>query len=682
MLTGTVTLANGTLVNALNLNVTAAPAIVGSALTGTETINAVGIVGGTTGYNLLNNGGTITITNGSISGVSGAEMRIVGGDATVNVGATITNTTGLSVDIQNRTGGTVTFSQAITDSGQGIRLDNNDGSTMTFSGGLALNTGANVAFRHANGGASIVSGSNNTITTTAAAAIELIGTSGEHQSGTHTWRSITAAGAAKGISVQWHDSPFTVTGTDGGDPGSLADAGTGGTISSMTNRGAEFVRVTGAVSLGGMTFTNTGTTNGVAPSTCGSPQTGQPQNCAAAIHLEHTGGGVTLTTITANGGNQIGINGTNVTNLVMTDIVVANFGNEVDEHGVQLHNLFGTGSLTNGNIHDNEGRQFYISNGSGTLTSFAISNSTLDGNTAGPNGLQGVQLETFNAGTSATVTTTGSTISDNFNTGWQAQANSGSTLTAHITGSDLTNNNAAVIIQASSGGTLNTNIENNDMLTGALSGSGAISVKTDGGSEMTASIRNNRIGNASVGSGAACGGGCNGIFVNPRQGGFMNLEIVGNIIEHVDSAAIFVQPGEQSGGVYAKADVVITGNLIRNPDGSFPLQAIAMIAGVSAETSGSSTCLAATIGGTVNPGAWPSTTANAMNRVEGNWDPTSGGGAGNEVFTWRRFTNTFHLPGLSGDPTAWVTTRNSFTSSDGTSVFSLGGSFTGLSSCQ
>jgi hypothetical protein len=71
-----------------------------------------------------------------------------------------------------------------------------------------------------------------------------------------------------------------------------------------------------------------------------------------------------------------------------------------------------------------------------------------------------------------------------------------------------------------------------------------------------------------------------------------------------------------------------------------------------------------------------------MNRIEGNWDPTAGGSAGNEVFLWRRFTNTFHLPGFSGDPTAWVTARNSFNSADGTSVFLFGGSFTAGATCQ
>ena len=42
----------------------------------------------------------------------------------------------------------------------------------------------------------------------------------------------------------------------------------------------------------------------------------------------------------ANSGNQIGINGSAVTNLVMTGVEVMNFGNGADEHGVQLHNLW------------------------------------------------------------------------------------------------------------------------------------------------------------------------------------------------------------------------------------------------------------------------------------------------------------------------------------------------------
>ena len=64
-------------------------------------------------------------------------------------------------------------------------------------------------------------------------------------------------------------------------------------------------------------------------------------------------------------------------------------------------------------------------------------------------------------GTSANVSATTSIFRDNYNTGWQAQANSNSTLTAHLTDTDLTNNNAAMIIAGTvvgSAGTLLTQL--------------------------------------------------------------------------------------------------------------------------------------------------------------------------------------------------------------------------------
>ncbi len=54
--------------------------------------------------------------------------------------ATISSNAGRSIDIQNRTGGTVTFNGAITDTGQGVFLNANTGSTINFTGGLSLST--------------------------------------------------------------------------------------------------------------------------------------------------------------------------------------------------------------------------------------------------------------------------------------------------------------------------------------------------------------------------------------------------------------------------------------------------------------------------------------------------------------------------------------------------------------
>jgi len=155
-LQGTVTLANGVLVSSLSVNGGAGAAFVGSGITGTATLNAVAITGGTTG------------------------VSINGGTGTLNIGATIAIAGGRSVDVQNRTGGTVNFLGAISDTGAGIQLIGNTGSAVAFTGGLALSTGANVAFT-ATGGGTITATQNapgivNTIVTTSGTALNVANT--------------------------------------------------------------------------------------------------------------------------------------------------------------------------------------------------------------------------------------------------------------------------------------------------------------------------------------------------------------------------------------------------------------------------------------------------------------------------------------------------------------------------
>ncbi len=94
-----------------------------------------------------------------------------------------------------------------------------------------------------------------------------------------------------------------------------------------------------------MTFTNTVTSDG---SSCGGAMgtTEDNLNCGAAIHLVSTSGGVNLRMLKVNGSSQAGINGNMVTNLVMNDIEVWNAGDEIDEHGIAIKNLLGTGTAT------------------------------------------------------------------------------------------------------------------------------------------------------------------------------------------------------------------------------------------------------------------------------------------------------------------------------------------------
>jgi hypothetical protein len=232
------------------------------------------------------------------------------------------------------------------------------------------------------------------------------------------------------------------------------------------------------------------------------------------------------------------------------------------------------------------------------------------------------------------------------------------------------------VIQASDGGTNTFTVTGNTGTTGALSGSNAINVKTDNadlagaGSVASGTISGNTIGSAAAGSGASCGGGCSGIMAAQRDGGTMTLNIFNNTIRHVDAQGIQITGGNSFAGNAGKLVATVTGNLIKDPDNTVgTLAAIHVQAGTQ---SGDTNCMQATIGGTVNPGAWPSSSANAMNSIEGNWDLTTAPtfSAGNEIFIWRRFTSTLNIPGYTG--TAFVSGRNSFNSSDGSSVGASG----------
>jgi hypothetical protein len=194
----------------------------------------VTVTGSTNGLSLTNVTGTnpIVVSNSSFTNTSGAEVLVSGGTFPLTIGATISNNAGRSIDIQNRTGGTVSFSQPITDTGTGIFLNANTGSTINFTGALTLSTGASPAFTATGGGTVSVTGSANTITTTTGTALNVanttIGASGL------TFRSISANGAPNGIVLN-------TTGTSGGltvigdrTNTAVGGNGSGGTISNAT----------------------------------------------------------------------------------------------------------------------------------------------------------------------------------------------------------------------------------------------------------------------------------------------------------------------------------------------------------------------------------------------------------------------------------------------------------------
>ena len=120
-------------------------------------------------------------------------------------------------------------------------------------------------------------------------------------------------------------------------------------------------------------------------------------------------------------------------------------------------------------------------------------------------------------------------------------------------------------------------------------------------------------------------------------------------------------------GRKSKGNIVITGNLVQDPDdtGGGTFAGISVQGGiVVADTS----CVAATIGGLTNPGAWPSQTANAMNEILGRWGFN---GFEAEIFVQQK-GGTLNIPGGSVPFATFINNRNNIPDANGADVMTLG----------
>lgn len=221
-----ITLANGVTIRRVNVGTSS-----GDGISGTN-VNTVDI------------GGASTIT-----GVSGADFKLSGGNGTITFGPAITNTAGRSVDIQGRTGGTVTLSGNISDTGSGILANSNTGATVAFTGDIDASTGTNAAFTATGGGMVTASNTGSTLATTTGTALFVSGVN--IGSSNLNFQSISHNGVGLGIELLNTGSSggLNVTGT--------AAALSGGTITGSTStKGAISLTNTDKVSLNKMTIPN------------------------------------------------------------------------------------------------------------------------------------------------------------------------------------------------------------------------------------------------------------------------------------------------------------------------------------------------------------------------------------------------------------------------------------------
>jgi hypothetical protein len=602
---------------------------------------------------------------GTTDGNSGANAsRGLEGASTVSLTG---NMTGGGVTVYESVGGTLDLPGLLTFStgaNTAIDLVDNDGTTFNLgNGNMTLTTVNGSGLNASDGGTVNITGDNNTITTTGSGrAFSFAGTSsGAKMAGTLRFKSINKSGSGtKGIVVNNHSGTFTITG-DGVDGDTLPDSLTsGGTITGTTQRGAEFVTVDGAISLNGMTFTNATTTDGSPglAADCGNTlETSATKHCNGPLYFDTIPGGTTLRSIVVNGSTQNGMIGYDMTGLAMDTVTIQNGGSDSSEAGgLAVRNLMGVASISNSQFRNNTKDQVKIVNlATKNMTSLTVLNSDFEGDRldGALNHIDATGLIVTNYATIGSINigdgTVGNanTFSDMFSNGVQYAGNQGAaSVTFNVNRNTFTNVNAGIVVahgSTGSGGSLTYNLSNNTIVAGTLSQGTAIQATGFQGHNLNGSIVGNTIGTFGVaGSGSQCSGCGNGIHIDHEGTGRCDVDIIGNTIQRVNSAAIQVTLLPLA----AKGDIVITGNLVRDPD-------VGVFAGIyvkGGSTAASTNCVAATIGGSVTPGGWPSQTANAENRVEGSW--------GSSIAV-QRSGGTFNVPNFTPTVSAWITGNNS-----------------------
>jgi hypothetical protein len=354
-------------------------------LTGNVTIGA-GIIQSQTGQ-------------GFLIGQAGGGTGSSGGDINVTYNGSITNPVGSAVEIQDKTGGTVTFGGDITDgsasTNAAILLDQNAG-TINFNGatfinnsgstgggvaitnnsaavnfaptgnGLDISTNSGAGFVASGGGFLTVSGSGNTITT---ATGQLLSLDGIAMGGSSVnFASMTSSGIVAGAhavylnnldSGTFNGGNVTVAGTSGNGAGAQAadgihiDGGSSAAINfgtvTVTNSSGDGIDVNGAgngnvgitsVDLDGMTGNGIVVTNATGSVTVsgGSIGTGGAAGAGAA-----------------NDPNLDGVNITGGTGAVTiaADITKTTAGNAVDISGHATGAINFSGAITANNVANN-----------------------------------------------------------------------------------------------------------------------------------------------------------------------------------------------------------------------------------------------------------------------------------------------------------------------------------------
>jgi hypothetical protein len=324
---------------------------------------------------------------------------------------------------------------------------------------------------------------------------------------------------------------------------------------------------------------------------------------------------VTMNGVHISGGAQVGLNGKNVTSLTLTNVEVNGAGNEANESGVQLHNLFGTLTWASPNFHDNASRQLNVQNSTATALSLTLNNGTFS-NTSWPGSTtsaQGILFAGTN-GASMTISVQNPTIARNFGPAFNAISGTGATVNSTLNGGSLIDNGQHFVVAMTGNGAMTYALTSvtTAWVNGAVGGhSGVTPISIFLGSpssgSITGTISGNVFGLAGTASSAACFGGCNVISVNNgNSAGTMQATISGNTIQRSGGGGISATAGSGGGTDSSTLRVKILDNVLGTPDGNGTGLPITATKGASVGDT-TNTCaniLNNTVAGTGGAGTW------------------------------------------------------------------------------
>jgi hypothetical protein len=600
---------------------------------------------GTNNISLSSINGSLNLGTGALSGASGTAFVISGGTANISYEGTVTANTGQRpLSVASKTGGTVSLRGAVSSAHQGVSLSGNTGATVRFSGGLSLNTGANVAFLASGGGTVEVCDEEpcnpaatgavvNSLSTTSAAALQVssttIGANGLE------FRSISSSGASSGIVLD-------TTGSSGG----LSVKGNGGDCTAAT-----------PTCSGGRIQNSTGV--GVSLSNTRNPS---------------------LTRMRIDGGGNHGIGGNTVDGLSLSNVLVQNNGNAVNENGIDMVALTGVATLSNSTITGSATNNISVRNSAGNLSAFNATALNVSGNDT-TIGNDGILFDlTGTAVVVASITSSNFASHKGDHLQFAAANSAGGSIT--FTGNTLSGGHPSplgqgITLNAATGvpgysGSIDYVISNN-----SINGSILTAVTANLGTSSNAALFRGRIENNQIGtSGAAlsCSTQAHGISVEARGNGTHTALVSNNTIRQCLDRGILTEAGDGSGTL----NLTVVGNVIDQQVDALAREAIQTNFGITSLNlfgveDAPTVCL--DLGGA---GVLANTFSN-------------GAGAPDDFRLRKRFGATVRLPGYAGgtgqDGTslsqvvAFIEGRNNTTAPNSASASGSGGGYTGGAGC-